>query len=61
MKFVMSSRSVVTVIDTTVGVCLKMFRSLVTRSDFVTISKGKRCLARTSAHLRVILCFLSRG
>ena len=47
IKAATSSRRVVTVIDTTVGVCPKMSRSLVTRSDFVTISRGKPFFART--------------
>ena len=61
MRVAMSSCSVVMVIEMTVGVCLKMSRSLVTRSDLVTMSRGKRCFARISAHFRVILCCLSRG
>ena len=61
MKLAMSSRKVVIVIDTTVGVFLKISRSLVTRSDFVTMRRGKPCFARASAHLRVILYSLSNG
>jgi len=44
--FAMCSCGVVMEIDITVGVRLKMSRSLMTWFDFVTISRGKPCLAR---------------
>ncbi len=61
MRAAVSSCRVVMVVETTVGVFLKMGRSLVTRSDLVTMRRGNLCLARICAHFRVILCCFSRG
>ena len=47
--------NVVTVIDTTVDVDLRMAMSLRTMSDLVTMRSGNLCLAKTSMHRRVIL------
>lgn len=46
MVLAVFSCGVVMVMDTTVGVCLNMSRSRVTRFDLVTISRGKSCLAK---------------